>query len=84
MLEALRLPCLAERELAYLYAEQNLLSAEQLQSIVADLGLDRDYLMRRLSDNRRPVELVMAMERPRRNSRGHGALRCRHRDNRQG
>ncbi len=57
MLEALRLPCLAERELAYLYAEQNLLSAEQLKSIVADLGLDRDYLMRRLSDNRRPVEL---------------------------
>jgi thymidine kinase len=57
MLEALRLPCLAERELAYLYAEQNLLSAEQLRSIVSDLGLDRDYLMRRLSDNRRPIEL---------------------------
>jgi thymidine kinase len=57
MLESLRLPCLAERELAYLFAEQNLLSTEQLRSIVADLGLDRDYLMRRLSDNRRPIEL---------------------------
>jgi thymidine kinase len=57
MLESLRLPCLAERELAYLFAEQNLLSAEQLRSIVADLGLDREYLMRRLSDNRRPIEL---------------------------
>jgi thymidine kinase len=57
MLQALRLPCLAERELAYLYAEQNLLSAEQLRSIVSDLGLDRGYLMRRLSDNRRPIEL---------------------------
>ena len=57
MLEALRLPCLPERELAYLFAEQNLLSAEQLRSIVADLGLNRDYLMRRLSDNRRPIEL---------------------------
>jgi len=57
MVESLRLPCLAERELAYLFAEQNLLSTEQLRSIVADLGLDRDYLMRRLSDNRRPLEL---------------------------
>jgi thymidine kinase len=57
MLESLRLPCLAERALAYLYAEQNLLSAEQLRSIVSDLGLDREYLMRRLSDNRRPIGL---------------------------
>jgi thymidine kinase len=57
MMECLRLPCLAERELAYLFAEQNLLSAEQLRSLVADLGLDREYLMRRLSDNRRPIEL---------------------------
>jgi thymidine kinase len=57
MLESLRLPCLAERELAYLFAEANLLSAEQLKAIVSDLGLDRDYLMRRLSDNRRPIEL---------------------------
>jgi thymidine kinase len=57
MLEALRLPALAERELAYLFAEQNLLSTEQLRAIVADLGLDRDYLMRRLADNRRPIDL---------------------------
>lgn len=57
MFNTLRLPCLAERELVYLYAEQNLLSAEQLRSIVSDLGLDREYLMRRLADNRRPIEL---------------------------
>jgi thymidine kinase len=57
MLNTLRLPCLAERALAYLYAEQNLLSAEQLRSMVSDLGLDRGYLMRRLADNRRSVEL---------------------------
>ena len=56
-LAALKVPCIAERALAYLYAEQNLLSSEQLRSIVASLGLDRDYLMRRLSDNRRPLEL---------------------------
>jgi len=57
MLASLKLPCLAERELAYLFAEQNLLSVEQMRRIVSDLGLDRDYLMRRLSDNRRPIDL---------------------------
>ena len=57
MLECLRLPCLPERELAYLFAEQNLLSELQLRSIVEDIGLDRDFLMRRLADNRRPIEL---------------------------
>lgn len=57
MLAALDLPCIAERALVYLYAEQNLLSAEQLRSMTRDLGLDRDYLMRRLADNRRPLEL---------------------------
>jgi thymidine kinase len=57
MLRCLDLPCLAERELAYLFAEQNLLSTEQLRAVVADLGLDREYLMRRLSDNRRPMDL---------------------------
>jgi len=56
-LNALRVPCIAERELVYLFAEQNLLSAEQLRSIVGSLGLDREYLARRLSDNRRPVDL---------------------------
>jgi thymidine kinase len=57
MLEMMRLPCLVERELVYLYAEQNLLSTDQLRKLVDDLGLDREYLMRRLSDNRRPTVL---------------------------
>ncbi|HET7838178.1 MAG TPA: thymidine kinase, partial [Rectinemataceae bacterium] len=57
MLDALRVPCIAERALVYLYAEQNLLSAEQLRGAVRQLGLDREYLGRRLSDNRRPLEL---------------------------
>ncbi len=56
-MNALKVPCIAERELVYLYAEQNLLSADQLRSIVSSLGLDREYLMRRLSDNRRPLDL---------------------------
>jgi len=56
-MDALRVPCIAEKAACYLYAEQNLLSADQLRLLVRDLGLDRDYLARRLADNRRPVEL---------------------------
>jgi thymidine kinase len=56
-MNALKVPCIAERALVYLYAEQNLLSAAQLRDAVRDLGLDRDYLMRRLADNKRPIEL---------------------------
>ncbi len=54
---ALEVPCIAEKALCYLYAEQNLLSADQLRRIAADLGLDREYLAKRLADNRRPLEL---------------------------
>jgi thymidine kinase len=57
MLDALRVPCIAERALVYLYAEANLLSADQLRRAAHELGLDRDFLSRRLSDNRRPMEL---------------------------
>ena len=56
-METLRVPCLAERALVFLYAEANLLSVEQLRRVVSDLGLDREYLSRRLADNRRPVDL---------------------------
>jgi thymidine kinase len=56
-MNALRVPCIAERALVYLFAEQNLLSAAQLAGAASDLGLDRDYLMRRLADNHRPIEL---------------------------
>jgi thymidine kinase len=56
-MDALRVPCIAERAIAYLYAEQNLLSAEQVRYLVQSLALDREYLGRRLSDNRRPLEL---------------------------
>jgi len=54
-LNALLVPCIAERALVYLFAEQNLLSPDQLKSIASDLGLDRDFLEKRLRDNRRPV-----------------------------
>lgn len=53
---ALRVPCIGERALAYLFAEQNLLTERQVRSLVGELGLDRDYLARRLADNRRPID----------------------------
>jgi len=56
-MHALRVPCIAERAVAYLYAEQNLLSAEQTRHLVERLDLDREYLSRRLADNKRPLAL---------------------------
>ena len=55
-MNALKVPALAERALVYLFAEQNLLSAEQTRSLVERLDLDREYLSRRLADNKRPLE----------------------------
>jgi len=56
-MNALKVPLIAERALAYLYAEQNLLSEEQVRFFISELSLDRDYLSQRLMDNRRPLEL---------------------------
>lgn len=53
---AFRVPCLAERALAYLFAEQNLISEVLLRDLVRRLQLDTDFLQRRLADNRRPVD----------------------------
>jgi thymidine kinase len=54
MRDSLKVPCIAEKALLYLFTEQNLLSKERFRAIAEDLGLDREYLARRLSDNRRP------------------------------
>ncbi|MEL3905492.1 MAG: thymidine kinase [Treponema sp.] len=54
-MNALRVPCLAERALVFLFAEQNLLSADQMRRLVAELDLNKDYLDKRLSDNKRPL-----------------------------
>jgi thymidine kinase len=52
-MNALRVSCIAEKALLFLFTEQNLVPNELFRSLVADLGLDRDYLRRRLSDCRR-------------------------------
>jgi thymidine kinase len=52
-LNALKVDCLAERALLYLFVEQNLVGADLLKTLADELGLDREYLGRRLIDNRR-------------------------------
>ena len=56
-MNALLPSCIAERALIYLFAEQNLIPEELLISLVDELGLDREYMKKILSDNRRPVNL---------------------------
>lgn len=53
MMDSLRVSCIAEKALLFLFTEQNLLSDDLLRRIVKDLRLDIDYLRRRLSDCRR-------------------------------
>ncbi len=56
-MNSLKVPLIAERALVYLYAEQNLLSEEQMRFFIQKLNLDKDYLSQRLADNRRPLTL---------------------------
>jgi thymidine kinase len=53
---SLKVPCLAERALSFLFAEQNLISEVLLRRLVRRLQLDTEFLGRRLGDNRRPVD----------------------------
>jgi thymidine kinase len=52
---ALKVPCLAEKALLFLFAEQNLVSEEQFLLLSRRLELDRAYLEARLADQRRRV-----------------------------
>ncbi|MBQ0071537.1 MAG: thymidine kinase [Spirochaetales bacterium] len=49
---------IAEKALAYLFCEQNLLSEILLRRIVQELKLDTQYLEKILSDNRHPVSFA--------------------------
>ncbi|MBT3275681.1 MAG: thymidine kinase, partial [Spirochaetales bacterium] len=56
-MNALLVPCIAEKALIYLYAEANLITEAQLRMFAVDLALDFEYLEQTLADNRRPVVL---------------------------
>ncbi len=53
MLNSLKVPCIAEKALIFLHAEQNLVSRQQMVELSESLDLDREYLVRRLRDNGR-------------------------------
>lgn len=56
-MQALRVPCIAEKMLVYLFVEQNLLSTDQVRQLATSLELDTPYLTKRCADNGRPVML---------------------------
>jgi len=55
-MNALEVPRIAEKALMYLFAEQNLVTEEQLKRLTGELDLDWEYMTRTLADNRRPVD----------------------------
>ncbi len=57
MMNSLRVSCIAEKALLFLFTEQNLLPNDLFRGLVRDLHLDLDYLRRRLSDCRRTAAL---------------------------
>ena len=56
-MNALEVPCIPEKILMFLFAEQNLLSEDQLGLLVQEFDLDRDYIMKTLAENGRPVQM---------------------------
>ena len=56
-LNSLKIDFISEKALIYLFAEQNLITEDLLLKLVENLHLDRRYMGKTLSDNRRPVNL---------------------------
>lgn len=53
MMNALRAPCIAEKALIYLFAEENLITLGQMKEIANELSLDMQYINDRLLENKR-------------------------------
>jgi thymidine kinase len=60
MMNSLRVSCIAEKALLFLYTEQNLIPNDLFLRLVDELGMDNDYLHRRLRDCRRAAVLEKA------------------------
>ncbi len=56
-MNSLKVPCIAEKALMFLFAEQNLISEDQMRQLTEELELDRDYMRSTLTDNGRPLDL---------------------------
>jgi thymidine kinase len=54
-MNSLKVPCIAEKALIYLFSEENLLTGDQLRRLADELSLDSEYMAKTLEDNHRPV-----------------------------
>jgi len=53
MMNALKVACIAEKALIYLYSEENIISAGQMQSLAREIKGDQGYINERLVENRK-------------------------------
>jgi thymidine kinase len=53
MMDALKVSCIAEKALIYLFAEENIISAEQMQYLAKEIKGDTTYINERLVENRK-------------------------------
>jgi thymidine kinase len=53
MMNALKVSCIAEKALIYLFSEENSISAGQMQSLVNEIKADTGYINERLLENRK-------------------------------
>lgn len=59
MMNALRVECIAEKALIYLFAEENILSLSQMRYLAKEIKADMDYINERLVENKRfNIEVV--------------------------
>jgi thymidine kinase len=55
IMNSLKVPCLAEKALLYLFVEQNLVSSDLFIQLADELEMDKEYLSSRLADNGRTI-----------------------------
>jgi thymidine kinase len=53
MMDALRVSSIAEKALMYLFSEENIISAGQMEYLAREIGGDTDYMNERLVENRK-------------------------------
>ena len=53
LMNSLKVDCIAEKALLYLFCEENLLALQQLNGLAEELGCDRVYMNERLYENRK-------------------------------
>jgi thymidine kinase len=53
MMNALRVSCIAEKALLYIFSEENIISAQQMEHLVRDIKGDESYINERLMENRK-------------------------------